>query len=199
MRKKWFQEVFWCFRWFLGHFISVSGHFSNTRQTWACSNSFRPFRIKYKSVEPTGKTHFNYWTVVNRSEFRRPFEHRNRTDFEVFGFILFWFDLSLRQDSIWIWGLISLLWSIIFWSTFYRRGSKYLPLETFVKLGPEKNSKISYPLSWCFKVPIWRLIFCARYFASLSLVIATTTLSQYVHNNAPKYIIWGHQRSHRSN
>ena len=118
VRKKWFSEVFWCFRWFSGHFISVSGHFSNTRQTWACSNSFRPFRIKYKSVEPTGKTHFNYWTLVNRSEFRRPFEHRNRTDFEVFGLILFWFDSSLRQGWVWIWRLISLLWAILFWSTF---------------------------------------------------------------------------------
>ena len=35
--------------------------------------------------------------------------------------------------------------------------------------------------------------FCARYFPSLSLVIATTTLSQYLHHNAPKLNIYGHK------
>ena len=56
-----------------------------------------------------------------------------------------------------------------------------------------KTKSYFYPLSWCLNSSNVPTYFCARYFASLSLVIATTTLSQYLHHNAPKLNIYGHK------
>ena len=76
------------FRTFLKHLTDL-GVFKYFQVVFTVSNQI-------KSVEPTGKMHFNNWTVVNRIEFRRPFEHRNRTDFEVFGFISFLIEFQVK-------------------------------------------------------------------------------------------------------